>query len=58
MFHEILFAIFFLAMIAAPAFVSDLSGPNNRDSFWFNRALSSPRLSTVVCQHRTASRTT
>jgi len=33
MFHEILFAIFFLAMIAAPAFVSDLSGPNNRDSF-------------------------
>lgn len=32
MFHEILFAVFFLAMIAAPAFVSDLSGPNHRDS--------------------------
>jgi hypothetical protein len=31
MFHEVLFAIFFLAMIAAPAYVSDLSEDNKRD---------------------------
>ena len=32
MFHEVLFALAFLAMVAAPALVSDLSGPSNRDS--------------------------
>jgi hypothetical protein len=31
MFHEIIFAIFFLAMIAAPAFVSASSDKNKRD---------------------------
>jgi len=56
--HEILIAAFFLAMIAAPAYVTSTSKRDKRDTLWSSRVRLSPPYSSAACPHRIGFRTT
>jgi len=58
MFHELLFAICFLAMIAAPGYVLGSSNRDKRDSLWCSGTGWQPQPSHAVYRRRTGSRTT